>query len=488
MKTVVVVGGGITGLSTMYYLQKAAKLNDLDVRLLLVEAEESLGGKIQTVYNGDFIIETGADSIIGGKENIDAFIKDINLQDEVVYNKPGKSFLYTEDGLKKISEDTMFGIPMSVEAIATNELLSSDGKVEALKDFYTKNKTFTKNDSILSFLESFLGKELVEKQIEPILSGVFSGEAADFTIAETLPFLLDYKKNYGSIIRGLEENKEKFKGTSSIKYLSFKNALTISHSQLLQCTDHAFLSFKNGLSTMVNRLEELLSVSVEIVKGVQVTNIEKGPENYKITFNNDTEVEADYVVLSTPDSVAKQLLCDSELNEEFTQFENKSLISVYLGFDLPDSELPNGGTGFIATENSELTCGACTWTSRKWIHTSSDQHVLMRLFYKDSGSHYEKLQDLTDAEVEEIALTDIKNSLGITLKPEVCKVTRWHEKMPHYKLDYNEYVQAFEREVATRYPHIFLAGSSYHGASIPDCIYSGEHTAELIINALGKNK
>ena len=215
MKTVAVVGGGITGLSTMYYLQKAAQMNSLDVRLLLVEAEGNLGGKIRTVYNGDYIIETGADSIIGGKENMAAFIKELNLEDQVVYNEPGKSFLHTEDELKRIPEDSMFGIPMSVEAIATSELLSLEGKVEALKDFYTKNETFTKNDSIISFLESFLGKELVEKQIEPILSGVFSGELNDLTIAATLPFLIDYKKNHGSIIRGLEENKEKFKGTIS---------------------------------------------------------------------------------------------------------------------------------------------------------------------------------------------------------------------------------------------------------------------------------
>ena len=169
---------------------------------------------------------------------------------------------------------------------------------------------------------------------------------------------------------------------------------------------------------MVNRLEELLGDSVEIMKGVQATYIEKGSEHYKITFDNDTEVEADYIVLSTPDSVAKQLLDDSKLNEEFNQFENKSLISIYLGFELPDSELPNGGTGFIATKNSQLTCSACTWTSRKWTHTTSYNHVLMRLFYNGSGPHYERLHHMTDAELEEIALTDIRNSLGITKTPD----------------------------------------------------------------------
>ena len=98
--------------------------------------------------------------------------------------------------------------------------------------------------------------------------------------------------------------------------------------------------------------------------------MKKEPERYKITLANGKQLEADYIVLSTSDSVAKQLLNDAELNEEFDQFKNKSLISIYLGFDIPDSELPKDGTGFIVTKSSNLTCGACTWTSRKWSHTS----------------------------------------------------------------------------------------------------------------------
>ena len=100
----------------------------------------------------------------------------------------------------------------------------------------------------------------------------------------------------------------------------------------------------------------------------------------------DTEIEADYIVLSTPDIVAKQLLQDTKLNEEFDQFKNKSLISIYLGFDIPDTELPTDGTGFIVTKSSDLICGACTWTSRKWSHTSPNNRLLVRLFYKECKS------------------------------------------------------------------------------------------------------
>ncbi|USK60119.1 protoporphyrinogen oxidase [Peribacillus asahii] len=465
MKTVVVIGGGITGLSTMYYLQKAVKANDLDVRLILIEAQEQLGGKISSVHNREFIIETGADSIVTRKENVIPFIKELGLEEEVVYNATGRSFLYSDGELKMIPEDAMFGIPMSLESLATTTLISAEGKVEALKDFYTLNDTFTKNDSVGAFLEHFLGRELVEKQISPVLSGVYSGKLNDLTIASTLPYLIDYKNEYGSIIRGLEANKEKFKGTANRK----------------------FLSFKNGLSTIINQLEEELMDSVEIIKGVQAKKVEKTSDRYLLTFTNYKEVEADYVVLSTPDSAAKQLLQNEELNEEFNQFKNSSMISIYLGFDLPDSELPQDGTGFITTEGSDLICNACTWTSRKWSHTSKNHHLLVRLFYKSSSPHYERLRKMNEAELEEVALADIRNSLGITGQPVASEITKWHNNMPNYHITHHQIVESLQEKMKSRYPNILLAGCSYFGVGIPDCIANGEKIAVRLTELLQMN-
>lgn len=459
MKTVVVVGGGITGLATMYYVQKAVKEKALDVRLVLIEAEETLGGKIHTVYDEGFIIEAGADSMVVRKENIMSFIKEINLEDQIVYNATGKSFLHTDNGLKLIPEDSMFGIPRSLESLAKTELVSAEGKVEALKDFYTKNEIFTKDDSVGAFLEAFLGKELLENQIAPVLSGVYSGDVYDLTIASTLPFLIDYKNKYGSIIGALEANKEKVK-KSAVK----------------------FLSFKNGLMAMIDRLEEILVDSVTIVKGIQAAKIEKGTERYTITLANGQKIDADYLVLTTPDLISKQLLNDVELNEDFNQFKSKSLISIYLGFDIPDSELPKDGTGFIVTKKSNLICGACTWTSRKWKHTSANSRLLVRLFYKDSSPQYERLNNMTEAELAEVALTDIKNSLGITGKPVISEVTKWQEKMPHYHIAHHQIVQSLKAKMETKYPNILLAGASYYGAGIPDCVANGEQTAQWIID------
>ena len=148
-------------------------------------------------------------------------IEELGIEDEIVYNQTGKSYLFTDGELQSIPKDSVFGIPASIESLAKSTLVSAEGKVEALKDFYTQNDTFTENDSIGEFLEYFLGKELVERQIAPVLSGVYSGNLQDLTIASTLPYLLEYKKKYGSFIEGFNRNKETFRSDGENKFLSF---------------------------------------------------------------------------------------------------------------------------------------------------------------------------------------------------------------------------------------------------------------------------
>lgn len=461
MRTVVVIGGGITGLSTAFYLNKFIQKSEMDINIVLIEASDRLGGKIRTIHQDDFIIESGADSIVTRKTNVAPLIDELGIQDEVVYNATGISYIYTEGQLKQIPKDAVFGIPLSIESLATTELISAEGKVEALKDLYTPNDQFTKNDSVGDFLEAFLGKELVEKQISPVLSGVYSGKLSELTIASTLPYLIDYKNEYGSIIQGLSANKAKFQGNG----------------------DKKFMSFNGGVSTLIDTMEQRLS-HTEIIKGVRAESIEKIGDQYRVTLANGRTLDTDFVVLSTMHSTAQDLLQDNELNEEFNQLFNSSLISVYLGFDIPDRQLPANGTGFITANSDDVLCNACTWTSRKWEHTSGQQRLLVRLFYKSSGPHYDSLVKLTEEELLKVALKDIQNSLGITGEPIAYDVTKWHDIMPNYHIRHHQIVEALEKKMAESYPNVILAGCSYYGVGIPDCIANGEKTAERIAQQL----
>ncbi|KAB2328545.1 protoporphyrinogen oxidase [Cytobacillus depressus] len=461
MKTVLVIGGGITGLSAMFELHKWKKTNQSNVRLILAEASSELGGKIRTVKEGGFVMEAGADSIVARKANAMSFIEELGLDDEVVYNAAGRSFIYTEGGLKQIPADAVFGIPTSIESLAKTTLISAEGKVEALKDFYTKNDSFTKNDSIGDFLEYFFGKELVEKQIAPVLSGVYSGQLSDLTIASTLPYLLDYKKEYGSIIKGFEANKKKFQSGSGKK----------------------FISFRSGLGKLIDAYEEKLE-NAEILKNTMVSKIEKVEERYQVTFQNREIIEADFIVMSIPNTEAEKLFIDQELGKGFSQLKNSSLISIYVGFDLPNSVLPEDGTGFITADSKNILCNACTWTSRKWEHTSASKNLLVRLFYKSSLPSFGELSKMNEEELLQVALTDIGKSLGITADPISKEITKWTDSMPNYLISHPHSVEELEKKFVASYPGIMLAGCSYYGVGIPDCIENGAKVAGEIIHSL----
>lgn len=465
MATVVIIGGGITGLSTAHYLEKLQQSRNLELDLVLVEGEAQLGGKIRTVQNAEFIMETGADSIVARHSSVSQLVKELDLQDKVVYNGTGISYLYANNKLHAIPADSVFGIPMTREALFSSTLVSDEGKQEALKDFASKNETFTRDSSLGAFLKAFLGEELVEKQIAPVLSGVYSGNLDDLTLATTLPYLVDYKNDYGSIIKGFEANKAHYQGAANKK----------------------FISFEQGMADLIDRLEETLRAT-NIVKKDKVTSVGKKSDGYTVELVSGREFTADFVVLATPHQVAQQVLDSKELDEEFQQLTNSSLISVYLGFDIADENLPEDGTGFIVSEGSDVVCNACTWTSRKWRHTSQRHHLLVRLFYKSSNPAYDELKALSEEGLVKVALSDIQKSLTIKAKPSTVEVTKWEGLMPNYHMGQKAAVDALEAKMATWVPNVHLAGSSYYGVGIGACIQNGKRTAQMIVDELsGEN-
>lgn len=461
METVVVLGGGITGLCTMHYLQRQVKEKKLDVRLVLVEKNTYLGGKLHSEYEQGFIMETGADSIVARHKGVMELVEELNFKQDLVYNETGISYIYTNNELRAIPADSTFGIPMSLHSLEESTLVSEEGKKEALKDLTMPNVGFTKDSSIGEFLTYYLGEELVQNQIAPVLAGVYSGDLHQLSIASTLPYLIDYKNEYGSIIKGFDANREQF----------------------VKAANKKFISFKNGLSSIIDRLEETLT-DVEILKGISTTSVKKQEDHYQVTLANDTIIEADHVVLALPNETVQHLLQDTTLNRYFDQFNTASAITIYLGFDVPDSRLPADGTGFIVSHNSDVICNASTWTSRKWKHTSANEQLLVRLFYKSINPAYEKLRRMTDEELAVVALEDVRKSLGIKEKPSVVNVSRWIDQMPKYDLAHREALQGLLQELETNYPNLSIAGCSYFGVGIGACIQNGKKIGDNIAGKL----
>ncbi|HWL25176.1 MAG TPA: protoporphyrinogen oxidase [Ureibacillus sp.] len=461
MKTVAVIGGGITGLCTMYYLNKKLKEENIEARLVLVEKNSYLGGKMHTAYEKGYIMETGADSMVARYPSVLELVRELAFEEELVYNETGISYIHTNNELHAIPAGSTFGIPMSLESLMASTLISEEGKKRVLQDAEIPNTKFTKESSIGEFLEYFLGEEIVRKQISPVLAGVYSGNLYELSLKSTLPYLVDYKNEYGSIMKGFEANREKYERAANKK----------------------FISFNNGLSALINRLEEALD-EVEVYKNTETTNVKSTKNGYEVGLSNGQTLEADFVVLALPNQAVQTLMDDHELDQYLAKFTNASAITMYLGFDLSDSILPADGTGFIVSHNSDLVCDASTWTSRKWKHTSSNGNLLVRLFYKSSNPRYEEIAQLSKEELVKVALQDIKLSLNIEEEPVVVNVTKWINQMPKYDLAHNEALGDVLNQFESKYPNVLIAGCSYFGVGIGACIDNGKETAHKVAEML----
>lgn len=460
MKTVVVVGGGITGLCTMHYLKRQMIENDVEARLILVEKNAYLGGKIHSEYDAGFIMETGADSIVARHPGVLELVKELDYESELAYNETGISYIHTNNELHAIPVGSTFGIPMNVKSLMASTLVSEEGKQRALQDLQLPNTNFTKESSIGTFLEYFLGEELVRKQIAPVLAGVYSGDLYQLSLASTLPYLVDYKNDYGSIIKGFEANREQFEKAANKK----------------------FISFQKGLSAIIDRLEQLLP-EVTFKKNTTTKQIKKIGTQYEVMLQ-DATITADVVVLAVPNDTVKQLINDEQLDTQLQKFTTASALTMYVGFDVPDSVLPADGTGFIVSHNSDLVCNASTWTSRKWKHTSEQGNLLVRLFYKNINPRYEELAAMSDEQLTKVAIEDIRLSLGVEAEPTVVNVTKWIDQMPRYDLAHNEALNTVVKDLEVRYPNLLLAGCSYFGVGIGACIQNGKKTAQQIISSI----
>lgn len=462
MTKIVVVGGGITGLCTLHYLKRSLGDRLADVELTLVEKNPYLGGKIHSHHERGFIMETGADSIVARHPGVLELVRELDFEQELVYNETGISYIHTNNELHAIPAGSTFGIPMSVESLQKSTLVSEEGKARALKDLELPNPGFTKETSIGEFLEYFLGEEIVRKQIAPVLAGVYSGDLYQLSLNSTLPYLVDYKNEYGSIIKGFEAHREQFEKSANRK----------------------FISFENGLSALIDELERQLD-NVRFMKGVGLQRLTKRGERYELHLDNGMAIDADHVVLALPnEAVANVVEERAAFGSLFEQFTTASAITLYVGYDLPDGILPADGTGFIVSHNSDLVCNASTWTSRKWKHTSRDGNLLVRLFYKSVNPRYEQLKEMTDEELLEVAKADIELSLGITDAPVLSNVTKWIGQMPKYDLAHNEALGKLVNQFDELYPRVHLAGCSYFGVGIGACIANGKKTAENIVAAV----
>ncbi|KGX83782.1 protoporphyrinogen oxidase [Pontibacillus marinus BH030004 = DSM 16465] len=461
MKRIAIVGGGITGLTTAYYLQKEIKEKGLPFEVKLYEASDRLGGMIHTERRDGFTIERGPDSLLARKPSVFRLIEDVGLQDKLVDVAAGKAYVLANEKLHGIPQGSFMGIPTQITPFALSSLFSPIGKLRAAGDLVKSKSKPQEDQSLGHFFRNRLGDEVVENLIEPLLGGVYSGDLDRLSLMATFPNFYNMEQEHGSLIKGLRKSRGK----------QPKNKKKPS----------VFKTLETGLGSLVDAVVDQLDEGT-IEQGTSVDHIEKKENSYHLMLGTGEVAGADSIVLTTPHYACQRMLTQYDFMDPLRDMPATSVANVAMAFDQSAIEKDVDGTGFLVSRNSDYRITACTWTHKKWPHTTPDGKALLRAYVGKPND--QEVVNQSDEEIREIVLKDINKIMNITQPPEFTVITRWRNSRAQYTVGHKERIHNIKQSMSSELPGVFLAGASFEGLGVPDCIDQGEQAVEDVLEFL----
>lgn len=466
MKQILIVGGGITGLASAFYLQKEIKAKKLPYRIKLVEASNRLGGKIETVHQDGFTIERGPDSFLSRKQPAVNLVEHLGLADQLVRNSTGQSYILVGKKLHKIPSGSFMGVPVQARPFLFSSLLSLKGKLRASFDVIRPKGKAVDDQSLGLFFRNRFGNELVENLIEPLLSGIYSGDIDEMSLKATFPNFYQLEQKYGSLIKGLQKTMPKQPKTKKKQ-------------------PGVFYALRGGFESLIHELERQLEKDV-VSLHTAVDHVEKKESDYHVLLSDGTVYKANAIIVTAPHTSVQKIFSQHEVMQTIDEIPTTSVANVSLAYDQKAIRKELDGTGFVVSRNSDFRITACTWTHRKWTHSAPEGKALLRCYV--GGPHDPDAVNLSDEQMVEVVLKDLGKIMKIKGKPNFKVISRFKHAMPQYTVGHLERLEKMEQYAKEHLPGVYFAGASYRGVGVPDCIEQGEKAVSEVLQYIGNNK
>jgi protoporphyrinogen/coproporphyrinogen III oxidase len=457
-KHVVIIGGGITGLSAAWALQQKAAEEDVTLRYTLLESSDRWGGKAQTEQidsDGDqpFVLEAGPDAFLTRKPWAYALAQELGLSDRIqsVNRENNKTFILHRGLPVPLPEGLQLLVPTKIGAFLRSPLFSWAGKIRALFDLVIPKRQQAGDETLANFVRRRLGPEILDKVAEPLLGGVYNGDSEQQSIEATFPQFPALEQKSGSLIRGMWAAQGESKPSSVPPFISF-------HTGTHELID-----------TLVSRLagEKRLNAPVQ--------RIERTENNRYRVVANELFYETDAVILATPAFVTATLLREiaPESAAQIDTIPYVGIGSAYFAFLRDSVPHPLNGFGLVVPASEQRPIDGITWTSSKWDRRAPTDTVLLRVFF--GGPRSKDTLTLDDDALRQVLRNELHSLFGITDAPLFTCIYRWREGYPQYTVGHLERLAEAESALPEG---VFLAGSAYRGVGVPDCVRQGQEAAQ----------
>jgi oxygen-dependent protoporphyrinogen oxidase len=468
---IAIVGGGITGLAAAYYLTKKSRAAGVPLSYTLLEASPNLGGKIVSERAGGFLVEGGPDCFLTRKPWALSLCRELGLESDLLGTNEARRKVYVLNGgrLHPLPAGVMLIVPTQFLPFATSRLISIPGKLRMAMDLFIPPRREDGDETLASFVRRRLGDEALDKIAEPLLSGIHVSDPERLSLKSSFPRLMEVERKYGSLIRGM---------------LAARRAMHQS-SNGSRPRLPMFMSLRGGMQQLVDAVVARLEpTALRVNRPVETVRHTGASEpGYQVHLQGGEVLEADAVIMATPADVSGRLLqeLDVGLAAELGRMRYVSTAVVSLGYR-PQAGLPNlKGFGFIIPKSEDRLISACTWSSTKFDYRAPEGHSLVRCFM--GGPANEAMAELDDAAMTQVVRQELADIMGLHAEPDVVRIYRWHKVNPQYDLGHLDRV-AHMREHVAQHSGLFLAGSSYDGVGVPDCVRQGKEAAEGVLETV----
>lgn len=462
MTRIAIVGGGISGLAAAFAIEEHRRTTGADVEYVLYESSARLGGILRSERVEDCLLEAGPDSFISEKPWASDLARAVGLGDQFIgSNDAGrKTYVLVHGRLVPIPDGLTFMVPTKILSTGLSELFSWKTKLRISEEMLHPPRAVDHDESVASFVERHYGAEMVDRLADPMLSGIYGGEAANLSVRAVLPRFAEMERTYGSLGRGMLAAR--------------KNSASHAHK-----TAPLFTSFKDGMQQLADAVISRLTPT-SLLLNTPVQAIQREAHSWVVSAGYQSD-SFDGVVLALPAGTASQMLrlVSQEFSAELAAIPYTSSIIVGLGYNHEVRKSLPPGFGFLIPRSEGKRLLAATFVHNKFPHRAPPDRAILRCFF--AGANAENIWKLSDDQLVTIVRDELQQILGphvmgLRAEPLFARIYRWKSAMAQYTVGHLDRLDRIVR-LRQKLPGLALAGNGYRGIGVPDCVRSGQEAA-----------
>ena len=459
---IAILGAGTSGLAAAYRLNQLAP----QAKLRVFDRRNRTGGVLETLQKDGFQIEQSADNFITTVPWGLDLCKELGLGDELVQTNPRvrRTYVVRKDKLHLLPDGFLMMAPTKLMPMATTPILSPLGKLRAGLELLIPSRKDDIDESMAAFVRRRLGREIFERLVEPLVSGVYAADMEKLSVLATLPRFREMERQYGSLIWAMQRQLKANKAA----HLSEQSGARYS----------MFVTLRNGLSMIGDTIAQRLPAD-SLQLGTEVMQIDKTPEGHWAVRTKNETLLFDAVIAATSATDASKLLRDSMpvLAEKLGKIDHEGTAIATFAFDSAQIKQEFRGMGFVVPKIEQSPILAGSFSSVKYEHRAPRDKFLIRVFA--GGARAPELAVMPEEQLAPLLLKELRKIISIEGEPLFTTVAHWANTMPQYNVGHRERIQEIESLVSEE-TSLALAGNAFQGVGIPNCIHTGFAAAEKI--------